>query len=171
MFGVMRLSTARPLPLDRLRILNRGETFAAGDRQLAAIVPPVFDNQTTRGLYDPTSGVYWAADAFAIESSRAIDDIHKLPAGQFREAFLQTQQMMSPWTRLLDPTRYNAHLATVRDLRPTIAVGAHGPAFHRTQIESALQLREQLPYLPGAHLAQQSDLEQMLNAIADQPAA
>jgi flavorubredoxin len=168
LFSVMRLSTNRPVPLNRLHILNRGQAFSAGDRQLAAVVPPVFDNQTTRGLYDPTTGVYWAADAFAIESTRAIDDIEELPDPEFREAFLQAQRLMSPWARLLDPTKYEAHLATVRGLRPTVAVGAHGPGFRGAQIESAFRLLEELPYLPGAHLAQQSDLERMIRAMGDE---
>ena len=70
--------------------------------------------------------------------------------------------------RLLDPTKYEAHLATVRGLRPTVAVGAHGPGFRGAQIESAFRLLEELPYLPGAHLAQQSDLERMIRAMGDE---
>jgi hypothetical protein len=58
----------------------------------------------------------------------------------------------------------------VRSLQPTVVVGAHGPAFRGTQVESAFHLFEELPYLPGAHLAQQSDLQLMLNAMSDQPA-
>ena len=52
---------ARPLPLGRCD----GESFDVGDRTLHAIRPPVFDSPTTRGLYDPTTKVYWSVDTFA----------------------------------------------------------------------------------------------------------
>ena len=39
--------------------------FDVGDRTLHALRPPVYDSPTTRGLFDPTTGVYWAVDTFA----------------------------------------------------------------------------------------------------------
>jgi flavorubredoxin len=44
--------TDQMLPFDRMRWVNNGERFSAGDRELVAITPPVFDNPTTRGLFD-----------------------------------------------------------------------------------------------------------------------
>ncbi|HZP30025.1 MAG TPA: MBL fold metallo-hydrolase, partial [Acidimicrobiia bacterium] len=120
MFSVLRMSADRLLPLDRIRIVNPGESFAAGDRELVALVPPTYDSPTTRGLYDRKTGVYWAADSFAIETSRAVDDIDELVPGEFREGFLQTQRMVSPWVGLTDPLKYARHLAIVRDLRPAV---------------------------------------------------
>ena len=49
----------------RQRWVGDGEKLDVGDRVLHAIRPPVFDSPTTRGLYDPTTGVYWASDSFA----------------------------------------------------------------------------------------------------------
>ena len=79
--------------------------------------------------------------------------------------------MVSPWARLLDPEKYAAHLATVRDLEPAVAVGAHGPALLGSQVESAFLLFEELPYLPPADLVGQTELELLLAMIAQpQPA-
>src|SRR3954453_18224173 len=66
MFSVLRMGADRLLPLDRVLIVNPGDSFDVGDRHLTAIVPPTFDSPTTRGLYDATTGVYWAADSFGV---------------------------------------------------------------------------------------------------------
>ena len=52
-------------PLDRCRWVMDGESLDVGDRTLQALRPPVYDSPTTRGLFDPTTGVYWAVDTFA----------------------------------------------------------------------------------------------------------
>ena|SRR5437763_365602 len=62
---VERFANAYEFPLSRCRWVNHGDAFTAGDRTLVALRPPVYDSPTTRGLLDTTTGVYWAADAFA----------------------------------------------------------------------------------------------------------
>lgn len=52
-------------PLDRCRWVMDGESFDVGDRTLLAMRPPVYDSPTTRGLFDPKTGVYWGVDTFA----------------------------------------------------------------------------------------------------------
>ena len=52
-------------PLDRCRWVMHDESFNVGDRMLHTIRPPVYDSPTTRGLFDSTTGVYWAVDTFA----------------------------------------------------------------------------------------------------------
>jgi flavorubredoxin len=166
LFSVQRMAADRLLPLERLRIVNPGESFSAGDRQLTAIVPPTFDSPTTRGLHDATTGVYWAADSFALEAATAIDDIEDIAPGEAREAFLHSQRMVSPWHRLLDPAAYRSHLESVRSLGLRVAVGAHGPAFHGRQVDTAFNLFEELPHLSGAPLVGQTDFDALLAALA-----
>ena len=62
---VERHTNCFDFPLDRCRWVMDGESLDVGDRTLHALRPPVFDSPTTRGLYDPTTGVYWAVDTFA----------------------------------------------------------------------------------------------------------
>ena len=62
-FTVERTWRAMELPLDRMRWVNPGESFDAGDRTLVAVRPPIFDSPTTRGLFDSRTGVYWAGTA------------------------------------------------------------------------------------------------------------
>jgi hypothetical protein len=53
-----------------------------GDRTLHVVRPPVYDSGTTRGLFDPTTRVYWASDAFAAPmavSARRVDELDLVP--------------------------------------------------------------------------------------------
>ena len=96
-FSVERMAADTPLPLDRMVWVNDGESFRAGDRELVAVTPPVYDSPTTRGLFDASTGVYWAADALGSPVTHQVDDIRDLDPGFFREAFLGQQLMISPW--------------------------------------------------------------------------
>lgn len=62
---VERYSITCRFPLERCRWIMHGDSIDIGDRTLQAVRPPVFDSPTTRDLFDPTTGVYWAVDAFA----------------------------------------------------------------------------------------------------------
>jgi flavorubredoxin len=170
-FTVERMAADRLLPLERLRLVNPGESFPAGDRTLTAVVPPVYDSPTTRGLHDSATGVYWAADAFATYVPGQVDDVADLPPGFFREGFLQAQRMVSPWHNLVDPAKYEAHLDTVRSLDASVAVGAHGVPLTGGDIGSAFNLLSELPHLPGPQLLGQGDLDALLGVISAPPAA
>ena len=61
-FMVGRMFEEWATPLDRCRFVNDGDTIDVGDRRLVALRPPVFDNPTTRGLFDERTGVLWSVD-------------------------------------------------------------------------------------------------------------
>ena len=70
-FSVERLALEKPaLPLQRMRWIEPGGSFDAGDRVLHLFRPPIFDGPTTRGLFDPTSGAMWIVDTFACLHAR-----------------------------------------------------------------------------------------------------
>jgi glyoxylase-like metal-dependent hydrolase (beta-lactamase superfamily II) len=53
-FSVERLALEKPaLPLERMRWVEPGGSFDAGDRVLHLFRPPIFDGPTSRGLFDP----------------------------------------------------------------------------------------------------------------------
>lgn len=164
-FSVQRMAADRLLPLHRLRIVNPGESFVAGDRTLTAVVPPVYDSPTTRGLHDDTTGVYWGADAFALLLPEAVDDVGELDPGFVRDGFLHEQRMLSPWVQWLDPARYRSYVDEFRVLGASVAVGAHGVALHDEQIGAAFELMKELPHLSPAPLLGQSDLDTLLSLL------
>lgn len=169
-FSVERMSSDGMLPLHRLRILNPGESFQAGDRTLTAVVPPAFDSPTTRGLFDSSTGVYWAADAFAATVSHEVDEAADLDPGYLRNTFLHLHRLLSPWHQWLDPVRYAGLVGSVRSLGARVAVGAHGPVFSGQQLDEALRMFEELPHLEPATLTSQADLDMLLQLLGIVPA-
>ena len=49
--GIMGLSSA-PLPMDRVYLINPGQSVTVGDRRLTAVKPPVYDNPITTGFVE-----------------------------------------------------------------------------------------------------------------------
>ena len=73
-FAVERLQLEKPaLPLARMRWVEPGGSFDAGDRVLRLFRPPVFDGPTSRGLFDPKSGAMWIVDSFACFTPGSLD--------------------------------------------------------------------------------------------------
>ena len=169
-FSVERIGGEALLPLGRLRLVNPGESFTAGDRTFTAVVPPVFDSPTTRGLFDSATGVYWAGDAFAVPLPHEVDHVEELDADFYRESFLAAQRMISPWHQWLDPVKYQAHLDEVQALGASVVVGGHGVALRGGHITAAYDLLRELPVLPPADLLGQAELEALLALLTAVPA-
>lgn len=122
-FGVGRMVDHFEIPMDRVRFVRDGDSFDAGDRTLTAMRPPLFDNPTTRGLFDTRTGVYWASDSFAMSVPHAVDDITGLDRDYVEEALLLGARLISPW-----------HVARSRQVeRPPPARPSHAHR-HRRQL-------------------------------------
>jgi glyoxylase-like metal-dependent hydrolase (beta-lactamase superfamily II) len=113
--GIM--STERPLPLDRLYLLNPGQHLDVGDRTLHAFRPPLFDSPATVGFYDDRSRWCFSSDCFgaplATAELAATEDVRDVPAEQLRSAQLLWAAVDSPWVHHVDPDRF---LETVRSM-------------------------------------------------------
>jgi Metallo-beta-lactamase superfamily len=129
--GAGQMSTQRPLPLNRLYLLNPGQTLDVGDRQLAALRPPLFDNPATIGCYDDGSRAYFSSDCFGAPMPTAelatCDDVGHVPADELRAAQLLWATADSPWVHTVDRTRYLATFAPLRDMNPALILPPHPP--------------------------------------------
>ena len=152
-FSMERMAADYQLPLDRMRWVNGGERFHAGDRDLVAVVPPTFDSPTTRGLFDTRTGVYWAADSFVVPVTHEVTSIGELDPGFFRQAFLDGNRMLSPWHQWMDPAKYVRHLGDVQAIGATAVASAHAPTYRDGEVDSAFRLLQELPYLPEVAVA------------------
>ena len=135
------------LPIDRLRWVDDGGTLDVGDRVLRAVRPPVYDSPTTRGLFDPTTGVYWASDAFATPMpSDPVESVDELPPPMWAEGMAMFQHhALAPWLAIVDPERYAHTVETVRSLDASVIVGAHTPVISGASVASALDLMAAMP--------------------------
>jgi flavorubredoxin len=169
-FGTERLALERPLPLQRLRWLEPGDTFDAGDRRLRLVLPPIFDGPTTRGVLDERTGVLWAVDSFAALTTGELYRREELPAELYDETFELFNSLISPWHQWLDPDKYGRHVDSVAALRPATVLSAHGPILTGAQIDDAFDRVRALAGTPRLMAPGQAALDELV-AAAIAPAA
>jgi hypothetical protein len=144
-----------------------GEALDIGDRTLRALRPPVYDSPTTRGLFDPTTGVYWAVDTFATPLPDPKLGIADLDA-EFWNFGLAMFALgaVSPWLALVDEKKYGAYVDGVQNLEITTIAACHSPVIEGPFIERAFARIRALPSLDPIPLPDQSVLDEIVAASA-----
>jgi flavorubredoxin len=154
-------------PLERCRWIMTGESLDVGDRTLHALRPPVFDSPTTRGLFDPTTGVYWAVDTFATPLPDPALGIADLDADFWRFGMsLLAFGAVSPWLSLLDHDKYGRYVDTVQSLDITTIAACHSPVIEGDFIHQAFDHVRQFPSAEPPSLPDQSILDEIIAATA-----
>jgi flavorubredoxin len=161
-FQLERLSGDYEFPFTRMRWVEDGDTLDVGDRRLAAIRPPVFDAPTTRGLYDPKTGVYWASDCFATPVVGPTDNVRELHPEEWRQGLQTFSMAISPWISLTDEKKFGAQVKRIDELDIKVISSAHTPPITGCYVESAIDVLYDLPSAPRAQLPVQADLEAIL---------
>ena len=154
-------------PLDRCRWIMHDESFSVGDRTLHAVRPPVFDSPTTRGLFDPTTGVYWAVDTFATplpDPQLGIADLDPefWQFGMTLFAF----GAVSPWLSMLDHDKYGRVVDGVQGLDITTIAACHTPVIEGEFIRRAFERIREFPSVEPPPLPDQSILDEIIAATA-----
>lgn len=164
---VERHTNCFDFPLERCRWVVDGESIDVGDRTLHALRPPVFDSPTTRGLYDPTTGVYWAVDTFATplpDPSTTIADLDQ--DFWFHGLWMFALGAVSPWLTMLDTDKYGKYVDGVQNLDITTIASCHSPVIEGPFIEQAFARIRELPTLDAPMLPDQSILDQIVSATS-----
>lgn len=164
-FSVERMHTDQDLPLHRMRWVNDGESFDAGDRTFAAVRPPLYDSPTTRGLFDSKTGVYWASDCFGTPVLSPVDSVAEMDIEFYRAGAVQVAGLVSPWSGITDQSKFSATVNRVAALPITQIVNAHGPAIRGEFIEEAFRLAHSMPTAEPVPLPGQAELEAMVAAM------
>ncbi len=154
-------------PLDRCRWVMDGDALEVGDRTLRALRPPVFDSPTTRGLFDPTTGVYWAVDTFATplpDPELGVADLDD----EFWDQGLALFALgaVSPWLSMVDETKYGRYVDGVQGLDIRTVACCHSPVIEGPFIDRAFSRIRALPSLAPIPLPDQSVLEEIVAATA-----
>lgn len=164
-FTVERLRLEMPeLPLARMRWLEPGDSFDAGDRRMRLMLPPIFDGPTTRGLYDERSGVMWAVDSFASLLPGPVHERADVPDELYDETFTLFNSLVSPWHQFLDPRRYGRHVDSVAALRPGVVASAHGPVLTGSAVDDAFARVRALAGQPRVFGPRQAELDAIVAA-------
>lgn len=151
----------------RQRWVGDGEGLDVGDRTLRAIRPPVFDSPTTRGLYDPTTGVYWGSDGFATPMPVPVTQVTDLDQAGWLHGINTFDRYVSPWLELVDDRRFQATVDRIEALAPAVIAGCHTPAITgRDQVAAALSATRRSPSADVPAQPDQAVLQQIQQALA-----
>ena len=164
---VERHTNCFDFPLQRCRWVMDGESLDIGDRTLLAFRPPVYDSPTTRGLFDPTTGVYWAVDTFATPLPDPQMGIADLDA-EFWDFGLALFALgaVSPWLSMVDEAKYGPYVDRVQNLDIRTIACCHSPVIEGAYIDRAFARIRELPALDPPPMPDQSVLDQIILASA-----
>ncbi len=125
--GFARLADSWEIPMDRLLLVNPGQSFSAGDRELTVLRPPIWDSPATHGFYDSKTGVLFSADAFGGFVPSPAQDVADVPETDYAHGFLTFARALSPWMTLVDQRKFDSTLEEIRRLGPSTILSSHGP--------------------------------------------
>ena len=133
------------VPLDRVHAIRPGDTLPVGDRTLLAVPAPLFDNPTTVGLVDTSTGTLFSVDSFGGLLPEPAQDAGDVPPDALAGGMVAWATFDSPWTQFVDRRRSDAVLAGVRRLEPTRILSSHLPAADGQFLEQFLGVLASLP--------------------------
>lgn len=129
--GAGIMSTERPLPMNRIYLLNPGQSLDAGDRRLTGFRPPLFDNPATVGILDTHTGVCLSSDCFGAPLPTTglvtAEDAAAANPDELRAAQLLWATVDSPWVHNVDPAKFAASFTPLRDFGPSAILSTHLP--------------------------------------------
>jgi hypothetical protein len=146
-----RLRFATPVPLS-LRL-----------SALTAVAPPLFDNPTSLGLLDRSTGALFTVDAFGAILPEATQNVADVPPEALAGGMVGWATSDSPWAHILDHAKFDEVLDRVRQIAPSRIFSSHFPAADGTSMEDFLSV---LATVPDAEPFVPPDAEQFTQIIA-----
>ena len=159
--GILGLS-ATPLPLDRVHLLNPGQSISLGPRMITAVKPPVYDNAVTTGFHDAASGALFTADCFGallpvVPQNAADVDPADLTAGQTAWCTID-----SPWISKVDRGAFAGELRAFSAIEPSVVLSAHLPPAPGAMLDRLVGTLAAAPDAQPFPVPDQAALMQML---------
>jgi Metallo-beta-lactamase superfamily len=167
--GIMGLSST-PLPMDRVHLLNPGQTVTLGDHRLTAVKPPLYDNPITTGFVDDRTGVFFSSDCFgallsAVPENAGDLDLDELRTGQVRWATID-----SSWIHEVDRSVFGRTLDEIGTIEPSMVCSSHLPPAPGAMLDVFLGSLAMVPDAERFVGPDQADLEVMIAGMASIPA-
>ncbi len=160
--AMLRMGTAWKVPIDRVYLLNPGESISVGDRKLTAVRPPLFDNPSTIGIYDNKSEVFFSVDSFgAILPSLGPHDVDEFQEVDLVKGMNTWTKADTPWVHTLEPNKFSQELDKIRQMAPKMILSTHLMTSRR-KTEQFLKILADIPTSEPWVAPNQAALEQML---------
>lgn len=146
-----KLQEAASVPLDRVQVVNPGEFVPGTERRLTVVRPPVYDAPGTVGVHDRGTGAVLTVDAFGTYLPEPVEDLRDVAEADVLRGLVDFNRMNHPWTALAEQSRFDAAVAAVAELRPTLLLSSHGALVSdRTELllEGLRSVPAMDPYVP-----------------------
>jgi len=115
------------LPLDRVYLLNPGQTLDVGDRELLCVKPPSFDAPETTALFDTKTRTFFSADCFGALMKEPAETATDVAPDDLRKGLITWTTIDAPWLEIADRSQWNLSLHRVRSLEPGVILSSHLP--------------------------------------------
>jgi glyoxylase-like metal-dependent hydrolase (beta-lactamase superfamily II) len=163
--GLGILSTECPLPLDRVHLLNAGQSLHVGDRDLTCFRPPLFDSPATTGFVDRRTGTMVSSDCFGAPlpspDEASASDARAVDPDDLRAGQLLWSGVDSPWVHTVHPEKYRADVDRLRAFGPAAVFSSHLPPAQGIN-ETLFEMLQAAPDAPPFTGPDQDALEAML---------
>ena len=115
------------LPLDRVFLLNPGQSLDVGDRTLLAVKPPTYDAPETTGLFDQKSDTLITADSFGALLDEPADSAADIDPKALREGCHIWASIDAPWLGMIDIDKFGTILTAIEQLNAKTILSSHLP--------------------------------------------
>lgn len=149
----------------RMRWVVSGDSLDIGDRTLVFQRPPIFDSPTTRAVFDPSTGLFWAGDLGAALGPDPVVHADEMPADELAASFVVAHNWISPWVSMVDDAKYQREVDRIVDLGITTWVQTHGPVYEGAHIDRAIDLLRTVPAADVAPQPGQADLDAIIASM------
>ena len=122
-----RMSLYQALPMDRVYLLNPGQSISVGDRTLTAAKPPSYDAAETTGFYDSKTSAFFCADCFGALMSEPLESAAEIGIEKLREGMVTWATVDAPWLHMVDRVLFAGNIGRVREMVPKYILSAHLP--------------------------------------------
>lgn len=124
--GMGKLNLAG-FPVERVRLVNPGETFVAGGRSLQTITPPTFDAPETTAIFDPLEQILFSSDCCGALLPDIYQRANDIPDAILRDGIIGWTRVDAPWLDFVDGTQFEASLDQFRALSARHVLSSHLP--------------------------------------------
>ena len=150
-------------PLDRVYLLNPGQSLDVGDRELMAVKPPTFDAPETTGLVDMKSRTLISADCFGALIDKPVETAADIEQSTLRDGSILWATIDAPWLSVIDAEKFARSLSAIEQLDTDIILSSHLPAADGMG-KTLLNILAEAHQAPSFTGPDQSALEKMMAA-------
>ena len=165
-FGVGIMGLQAPLPMDRVNLVNPGETLELGDRTLTGVKPPAFDNPITVGFHDSRSNALFSSDCFGALFPDVPPETADVTAAELRDGQVLWGTIDSAWLHKVDSDIFARDLERIRRIEPAHVFSAHLPPAPGAMLPLLLETLARVPSAEAFPAPNQAALEAMLAQAA-----